>query len=174
MKTKYSLSLLIIIPIIIIAACKKDETPVIAPSIVGKWIFKEAKGNLERIDGKILDYNRTADANFYVEFKADGSYYSNGDGMSCEVCPISEGSEGKYVINSDNTELKFLRKNFRTDKPDVIEIVKITLLTNNQLNVEHDKITLLNSLKASQTSLGEIQAFDNGIKTLKVGTFLVK
>ena len=154
-------------------ACKKQETVVTPQTTIGKWNFVSAKGSLEDISGKITQYDKKADANHYLELKSDGTFYSNGDGMECSVCPLSEEVFGKYSISSNNLEIKFIWNDGR-GFPDKIQTVKLSLPSDGQFNMEVNKANLIASLKESQLSASEIKANEDFIKTLQVTTYLVK
>jgi hypothetical protein len=154
-------------------ACKKQEAVVTPQTTIGKWNFVSAKGSLEDIYGKITQYDKKADANHYLELKSDGTFYSNGDGMECSVCPLSEEVFGKYSINSNNSEIKFIWNDGR-GFPDKIQTVKLSLPADGQFNLEVNKANLIASLKESQLSASEIKGFEDFTKTLQVTSYLVK
>jgi hypothetical protein len=155
-------------------ACKKQEIAVTPQTTIGKWNFVSAKGSLEDVYGKITQYDKKADANHYLELKSDGTFYTNGDGMECSVCPLSEEIFGKYSINSVNSEIKFTYYNDGRGYPDKFQTVKLTLPYEGQLNLEVNKANLISSMKESQLNAGEIKASEDFIKTLQVTTYLVK
>jgi hypothetical protein len=154
-------------------ACKKQDIAVTPQITIGKWNFVSAKGSLEDITGKITQYDKKADANHYLELKSDGTFYSNGDGMECSVCPLSEEVFGKYSINSNNSEIKFIWNDGR-GFPDKIQTVKLLLPSEGQLNLEVNKPNLISSMKESQLNASEIKASEDFIKTLQVTSYLVK
>jgi hypothetical protein len=154
-------------------ACKKQEIAVSPQTTIGKWNFVSAKGSLEDVYGKITQYDKKADANHYLELKSDGTFYSNGDGMECSVCPLSEEVFGKYSTNSNNSEIKFIWNDGR-GFPDKIQTVKLSLPSEGQLNLEVNKANTISSMKESQLNAGEIKASEDFIKTLQVTTYLVK
>jgi hypothetical protein len=156
-------------------ACKKQEIAVTPQTTIGKWNFVSAKGRLEDVYGRITQYDTKASANHYLELKSDGTFYTNGDGMKCEVCPLGEEIFGKYSINSTNSEIKFTYYNDGSrGLPDQIVTVKLTLSSDGQFNLELNKANLIASMKESQLSAGEIKASEDFIKTLQVTTYLVK
>jgi hypothetical protein len=154
-------------------ACKKQDIAVTPQITIGKWNFVSAKGSAEDITGKITKYDTKADANHYVELKSDGTFYTNGDGMKCEYCALSEEIFGKYAINSTNSEIKFIYNDGRGN-PDIIYTVNLILPSEGQLNLEVNKSTFISSLKESQRSASEIKGFEDFVKTLQVTSYLVK
>jgi hypothetical protein len=168
-------STLLLILFLSILACKKQETLVTPQTTIGKWNFVSAKGSLEDIAGRITQYDTKADANHYLELKSDGTFYTNGDGMKCEVCALGEEIYGKYSINSTNSEIKFTYYNDGSrGLPDQILTVKLSLPSEGQLNLETNKATLITTMKESQLSAWEIKNSEDFIKTLQVTTYLVR
>jgi hypothetical protein len=156
-------------------ACKKQEIVVTPQTVIGKWNFVSAKGSLEDIYGRITQYDKKADANHYLELKSDGTFYTNGDGMKCEVCALGEEIFGKYSINSTNTEIKFTYYNDgSTELPDQILTAKLILPSERQFNLEINKANLITSLKESQRSASEIKNSEDFTKTMQVTTYLVR
>jgi hypothetical protein len=156
-------------------ACKKQEIVVTPQTVIGKWNFVSAKGSLEDIYGRITQYDTKADTNHYLELKSDGTFYTNGDGMKCEVCPLGEEIFGKYSINSTNSEIKFTYYNDGSrGLPDQILTVKLTLPSDGQFNLEINKANMITSLKESQRSASEIKGFEDFTKTLQVTSYLIK
>jgi hypothetical protein len=167
-------STLLLILFLSFLACKKQETLVTPQTTIGKWNFVSAKGSLEDVYGKITQYDKKADANHYLELKSDGTFYTNGDGMECSVCPLSEEIFGKS-INSTTSEIKFTYYNDGSrGLPDQILTVKLSLPSEGQLNLETNKGTLITTMKESQLSAWEIKNSEDFIKTLQVTTYLVR
>ena len=156
-------------------ACKKQEIVVTPQTVIGKWNFVSAKGSSEDVYGRITQYDTKAAANHYLELKSDGTFYTNGDGMKCEVCALGEEIFGKYSINSTNSEIKFTYYNDGSrGLPDQILTVKLTLPSDGQFNLEINKANMITSLKESQRSANEIKGFEDFTKSLQVTTYLVK
>ncbi len=156
--------------------CKKQieiTNPVIINSIDGKWTYLESKGSGESNFGALFDYNKKAMGNHFLEIKNNGNFYTNGDGIDRDICPLSEEIDGNYSVDNLSSTIRFIYK-APNNMPDRVQIVKFNLIDSNKLSLEIGKSIFLKSMKESKFDDASIDLMESLYKNFTVTTYLIK
>jgi hypothetical protein len=90
-----------LICVMLLSACKKDNTQTLKDKIVGKWSYLSLKGNYYNDNGTLnssTDIATPFQSTDYFQFNSDGTY-SNNLGQSHTNGTYSIASETSFTIN---------------------------------------------------------------------------
>lgn len=136
---KKLIHLYVVVTLFLLVGCQKNDDPAIAETVVGKWQATTVKGKIG-VFGSNEDINENVEKESLVyEFKADGTFTSNGtvdEAGTVEKQMIS----GKYTVTGDQIKMTY-RENGQTK--DNVEYYKLALFGNSiTLNLTKDLLTV--------------------------------